>query len=72
MTISELLGKEAVRSVYEMALTELARFLPRNGHHNRYLRAGMRSLRHDDESGPHHSDEGELPPLQEGHTPAAS
>jgi putative (di)nucleoside polyphosphate hydrolase len=26
-----------------MALTELARFLPRANPHNRYLRAGMRS-----------------------------
>jgi putative (di)nucleoside polyphosphate hydrolase len=34
---------EFKRNVYEMALTELARFLPRgNGHANRYLRGGMR------------------------------
>jgi putative (di)nucleoside polyphosphate hydrolase len=33
---------EFKRNVYEMALTELARFLPRVNHHNRYLRAGMR------------------------------
>ena len=45
---------EFKRGVYEMALTELARFLPRNGHHNRYLRAGMRSLRHDDDVPPPH------------------
>jgi putative (di)nucleoside polyphosphate hydrolase len=31
-----------------MALTELARFLPRSAQHNRYLRSGMR---------PHHRDE---------------
>jgi putative (di)nucleoside polyphosphate hydrolase len=31
-----------------MALTELARFLPRNNHHNRYLRSGMR---------PHHRED---------------
>jgi hypothetical protein len=31
---------EFKRGVYEMALTELARFLPRVNHHNRYLRAG--------------------------------
>jgi putative (di)nucleoside polyphosphate hydrolase len=31
-----------------MALTELARFLPRGTHHNRYLRSGMR---------PHHRDD---------------
>jgi putative (di)nucleoside polyphosphate hydrolase len=29
---------EFKRGVYEMALTELARFLPRTHHHNRYLR----------------------------------
>jgi putative (di)nucleoside polyphosphate hydrolase len=28
-----------------MALTELARHLPRVSHHNRYLRAGLRSQR---------------------------
>jgi putative (di)nucleoside polyphosphate hydrolase len=33
---------EFKRGVYEMALTELARFLPRVNHHNRYLRSGMR------------------------------
>jgi putative (di)nucleoside polyphosphate hydrolase len=31
-----------------MALTELSRFLPRVHHHNRFLRSGMRSQRHDD------------------------
>ena len=31
-----------------MALTELARFLPRVHHHNRYLRAGARQHRYDD------------------------
>ena len=30
---------EFKRGVYEMALTELARYLPRVNHHNRYLRA---------------------------------
>jgi len=39
---------EFKRDVYQMALTELARFLPRGSHHNRYLRSGMR---------PHHRDE---------------
>jgi putative (di)nucleoside polyphosphate hydrolase len=34
---------EFKRDVYQMALTELARFLPRSNPHNRYLRAGMRS-----------------------------
>jgi putative (di)nucleoside polyphosphate hydrolase len=33
-----------------MALTELARFLPRSHHHNRYLRSGLR---------PHHRIEDE-------------
>lgn len=33
---------EFKRGVYEMALTELARFLPRTEHRNRYLRGGMR------------------------------
>ncbi len=33
---------EFKRGVYEMALTELARFLPRPDHRNRYLRGGMR------------------------------
>jgi putative (di)nucleoside polyphosphate hydrolase len=42
---------EFKRSVYEMALTELARFLPRTGNHNRYLRAGLRGrhFSHDQE-----------------------
>jgi putative (di)nucleoside polyphosphate hydrolase len=33
---------EFKRGVYQMALTELARFLPKVNHHNRYLRGGMR------------------------------
>jgi putative (di)nucleoside polyphosphate hydrolase len=41
---------EFKRGVYEMALTELARFLPRSGHHNRYLRAGMRSPNRDEDA----------------------
>ncbi len=36
---------EFKRNVYEMALTELARFLPRSTHHNRYLRSGLRGPR---------------------------
>ena len=43
---------EFKRDVYQMALTELARFLPRGTHHNRYLRSGMR---------PHHRDDLEPP-----------
>jgi putative (di)nucleoside polyphosphate hydrolase len=38
---------EFKRGVYQMALTELARFLPKTNHHNRYLRGGAR-LSHDD------------------------
>jgi putative (di)nucleoside polyphosphate hydrolase len=34
---------EFKRGVYEMALTELARYLPRNETRNRYLRHGSRS-----------------------------
>ena len=34
---------EFKRGVYEMALTELARFLPRFEQRNRYLRSGMRT-----------------------------
>lgn len=34
---------EFKRGVYEMALTELARFLPRYDQRNRYLRSGMRA-----------------------------
>ena len=33
---------EFKRGVYEMALTELARFLPRVNHHNRFLRGTPR------------------------------
>jgi putative (di)nucleoside polyphosphate hydrolase len=38
---------EFKRDVYQMALTELARFLPPrpSGHHNRFLRSGMRAQR---------------------------
>jgi putative (di)nucleoside polyphosphate hydrolase len=39
---------EFKRGVYEMALTELARYLPRNEHRNRFLRQGMRP--HESES----------------------
>jgi putative (di)nucleoside polyphosphate hydrolase len=37
---------EFKRGVYENALTELARYLPRINHHNRYLRGGMRPQQH--------------------------
>jgi putative (di)nucleoside polyphosphate hydrolase len=45
---------EFKRGVYEMALTELARFLPRPEHRNRYLRNNMRA--------PHGGDE--MPPIR--------
>ena len=38
---------EFKRGVYEMALTELSRYLPRPDHRNRFLRGGMR-LRQDE------------------------
>ena len=38
---------EFKRGVYEMALTELARFVPRGDHRNRYLRGGMRAREHE-------------------------
>ena len=38
---------EFKRGVYEMALTELARYLPRNDVRHRYLRAGNRSRDND-------------------------
>jgi putative (di)nucleoside polyphosphate hydrolase len=47
---------EFKREVYQLALTELARYLPRPEMHNRYLRAGMRQHRR------HGHDGQELPP----------
>ena len=38
---------EFKRGVYEMALTELARYLPRHDVRNRYLRSGNRSRDHE-------------------------
>ena len=46
---------EFKRGVYEMALTELARYLPRNDLRTRYLRQGARARDHGDhdlDSGP--------------------
>ncbi len=40
---------EFKRGVYEMALTELSRFLPRAQPHNRYLRTGLRAHRNEGE-----------------------
>jgi putative (di)nucleoside polyphosphate hydrolase len=52
---------EFKRGVYEMALTELSRYLPRNDSRNRYLRGGTR----------HHQDDGmdSSPPLSGGTPP---
>ena len=38
---------EFKRGVYQLALTELARFLPKTNYHNRYLRGGPRGPRDD-------------------------
>ena len=54
---------EFKRDVYQMALSELARFLPRVNHQNRYLRSGMRPHRHDELlDGPHDDGHGDEPP----------
>jgi putative (di)nucleoside polyphosphate hydrolase len=50
---------EFKRGVYEMALTELARFLPRQERHNRYLRGGPRGPRE-----PFEQDHGPAPDMQ--------
>jgi putative (di)nucleoside polyphosphate hydrolase len=42
---------EFKRGVYEMALSELSRFLPRHDHRNRYLRSGVRSRDHEPHQG---------------------
>ncbi|MGL4807910.1 MAG: RNA pyrophosphohydrolase [Giesbergeria sp.] len=42
---------EFKRGVYELALTELARFIPRQDHRNRYLRGSMRAREQDAASG---------------------
>ena len=53
---------EFKRGVYEMALIELARFLPRPEYRNRFLRGGMRAREH-----------GDLPPIGvQEHPPAAA
>ena len=56
---------EFKRGVYEMALTELARYVPRHDHRNRYLRSGMRSRdggHHEQPAEAHHPASMELPP----------
>jgi putative (di)nucleoside polyphosphate hydrolase len=56
---------EFKRGVYEMALTELSRFVPRHDPRNRYLRSGMRTR----DSGEHdHAQQGAVhDPHQPGH-----
>jgi putative (di)nucleoside polyphosphate hydrolase len=46
---------EFKRGVYQLALTELARFLPKTNYHNRYLRGGPRGPRDD------HDQQSDLP-----------
>ena len=54
---------EFKRDVYQMALIELARFLPRVNHHNRYLRSGIRPRHCDDLlDDPHDDGHGDGPP----------
>ena len=59
---------EFKRDVYQMALTELARFLPRGAQHNRYLRSGMRP--HHREDMPDRFRRSDAVPLEEDHHPA--
>ncbi|HEY8878498.1 MAG TPA: RNA pyrophosphohydrolase, partial [Roseateles sp.] len=61
---------EFKRGVYEMALTELARYLPRINHHNRYLRAGMRPAHRERNSGPMPLEATTTPP--DGEPPSSS
>jgi putative (di)nucleoside polyphosphate hydrolase len=57
---------EFKRDVYQMALTELARFLPpRPSHQNRFLRCGMRTQRRDGNDGTFEADPGESLPREE-------
>ena len=62
---------EFKRGVYEMALTELARDLPRINHHNRYLRACMRPAHRDGrQSGPMPLETAVPPDGEHGHAGA--
>ena len=58
---------EFKREVYELALTELSRFLPRAAHHTRYLRAGIRGRPRDNASNP----SAEVPAASPGLGPSA-
>ena len=55
---------EFKRGVYELALTELARYLPRNDHRSRYLRGNARARGWDNAEHPvaHGQPHMELPP----------
>ena len=55
---------EFKRGVYEMALRELARFLPRSDHRNRYLRSGMRTRDAEHGGGDPHSHPAPLPGME--------
>ncbi|MEO8079469.1 MAG: hypothetical protein ABI641_02995, partial [Caldimonas sp.] len=57
---------EFKRDVYQMALTELARFLPRGAQHNRYLRSGMRPHYRDDATDRYHRNEETVPSAFDG------
>ena len=59
---------EFKRGVYEMALTELARYLPRVNPHNRYLRSGLRAQRHEQDFEAH----GMLQPSIEAQPPTGT
>ena len=53
---------EFKRGVYELALTELARYLPRNDLRNRFLRQGARTREQDFAAEPHSGANMQLPP----------
>jgi putative (di)nucleoside polyphosphate hydrolase len=57
---------EFKREVYELALTELSRFLPRTLHHTRYLRAGIRGRPRD------HQNTADIDGQAPAHEPAAN
>jgi putative (di)nucleoside polyphosphate hydrolase len=64
---------EFKRGVYEMALTELARYLPRQDRQNRYLRGGNRGPR--DGMEPDHGQNGTMdvqPPMHMELPPGAT
>jgi putative (di)nucleoside polyphosphate hydrolase len=57
---------EFKRGVYEMALTELARYLPRTEHRNRFLRQGNRSRELDADNMTASGMQGQAPELPPG------